>query len=71
DDFVPHTTLMSYRAAFIKAHSLTHRIVDGADHSLSSDSAQRAYTTVLTTWISEMVIGARIGDYPHHLAIYS
>ncbi|MDH0897458.1 MULTISPECIES: alpha/beta fold hydrolase [Pseudomonas] len=71
DDYVPHTTLMSYRAAFVKAHSLTHRIVDGADHSLRNDSDQRAYTSILTSWISEMVIGARVGDYPHHLAIYS
>ena len=31
DDFVPHTTLMSYRNAFDKAHSLTHRIMAGAD----------------------------------------
>jgi dienelactone hydrolase len=71
DDFVPHTTLMSYRSAFIKAHSLTHRIVDGADHSLSNDSDQRAYTSILTSWVSEMVVGARVGDYPHHLSIYS
>ncbi len=71
DDFVPHTTLMSYRAAFEKAHSLTHRIVDGADHALTDDSAQKAYTSILTDWVSEMVIGSRIGDYPHHSATYS
>ena len=71
DDFVPHTTLMSYRSAFVRAHSLTHRIVDGADHALSKDSAQRAYTSILTGWLGEMVMGERVGDYPHHLAIYS
>lgn len=71
DTFVPHTTLMSYRAAFEKAHSLTHRIVDGADHALSKDCDQKAYTTILTSWISEMVIGSRIADYPHHSSIYS
>ncbi|HSC85460.1 MAG TPA: alpha/beta fold hydrolase [Pseudomonas sp.] len=71
DDYVPHTTLMSYRAAFEKAHSLTHRIVDGADHALSQDSDQKAYTSILTTWISEMIIGARVGDYPHHSPTYS
>ena len=71
DDFVPHTTLMSYRSAFFRAHSMTHRMVDGADHALSDDSAQRAYTSLLTNWISEMVIGARVGNYPHHQAIYS
>ncbi|MGE8497493.1 MAG: alpha/beta hydrolase family protein [Pseudomonas sp.] len=71
DDFVPHTTLMSYRAAFDKAHSLTHRILDGADHALSQDADQQAYTRILINWISEMVIGARVGDYPHHLPRYS
>jgi len=71
DDYVPHTTLMSYRAAFEKAHSLTHRMVDGADHALSQDSDQKAYTSILTSWVSEMIIGARTADYPHHSAIYS
>ncbi|MHA6493103.1 alpha/beta hydrolase family protein [Pseudomonas borbori] len=65
DDFVPHTTIMSYRSAFEKAHSLTHRILDGADHGLSSEPCQQAYTSILTAWISEMVIGARVGNYPH------
>lgn len=71
DDFVPHATLMSYRAAFDRAHSLTHRILDGADHALSEDSDQQAYTQILGNWISEMVIGARVGDYPYHLVRYS
>lgn len=71
DEFVPHTTLMSYRAAFEQSHSLTHLIVDGAGHALSQDSDQQAYTSILTSWISDMVIGARVGDYPHHSAIYS
>ena len=71
DDYVPHTTLMSYRAAFENVHSLTHRIVDGADHSLSQDNDQQAYTSILTSWLSEMIIGARVGDYPHHSATYS
>jgi hypothetical protein len=71
DDFVPHTTLMSYRAAFDKAHSLTHRILDGADHALSEDRDQQAYTQILGNWISEMVIGARVGNYPHQLVRYS
>ncbi|AVO55573.1 S9 family peptidase [Ectopseudomonas mendocina] len=71
DDFVPHATLMSYRAAFDKAHSLTHRILDGADHALSEDRDQQAYTQILGNWISEMVIGARVGNYPHQLVRYS
>jgi len=71
DDYVPHATLMSYRTAFETAHSLTYRIVDGADHALTSDASQRAYSSMLSNWISEMVIGARLEDYPHHSATYS
>jgi hypothetical protein len=68
DDFVPHATIMSYRSAFENAHSLTHRTLDGADHGLTRDSCQEAYTSILTAWISEMVIGARVGDYPYRSA---
>ena len=71
DDFVPHTTLMSYRNAFDKAHSLSHRTMAGADHGLSEDRHQQAYTRILIDWVSEMVVGARVGDYPHHLVRYS
>ncbi|MDH0748364.1 S9 family peptidase [Pseudomonas sp. GD03842] len=71
DDYVPHATLMSYRTAFDLAHSLTYRLLDGADHGLSSDTSQLAYTTLLTDWISEMVIGSRLVDYPHHATSYS
>ena len=59
DEHVPHTTIMNYRSAFVQAHSLTHRIIDGADHALSRDCDQKAYTSLLTSWISEMIIGAR------------
>jgi dienelactone hydrolase len=71
DDYVPHATLMSYRTAFEQAHSLTYRLVDGADHALTSDISQSVYSSMLTNWISEMVIGARLVDYPHHSAKYS
>jgi pimeloyl-ACP methyl ester carboxylesterase len=71
DDYVPHATLMSYRAAFVAAHSLTHRMVDGSDHALSSDASQKAYSLMLTAWISDMVIGDRLDNYPHHSPLYS
>lgn len=60
DSFVPHPAIMSYRAAFRHTHSLTHRIIDGADHALSLDAYQEAYTQLLLNWASEMVMGARI-----------
>jgi hypothetical protein len=50
---------------------LTYRLVDGADHALTSDISQSVYSSMLTNWISEMVIGARLVDYPHHSAKYS
>ncbi|MFB4393389.1 MULTISPECIES: alpha/beta hydrolase family protein [unclassified Pseudomonas] len=71
DDYVPHSTLMSYRSAFVGAHSLTHRIVDGADHALSSEESQKAYSSILTAWVSEMVIGARLDRYPHYAPWYA
>ncbi|MNV66134.1 hypothetical protein D3C71_1588740 [compost metagenome] len=62
DTFIPHSTIMSYRSAFRRSHSMTHRIIDGADHALTEKSAQRAYTSVLVNWVTEMVTGARMGD---------
>lgn len=61
DEHVPHTTIMNYRSSFTRAHSMTHRIIDGADHALSSERCQEAYTSILTGWIGEMIIGDRIG----------
>jgi len=60
DDFVPHSTIMNYRAAFREAHSLTHRMLDDADHGLTRKEAQRSYTSILLNWATEMVVGARI-----------
>lgn len=71
DDYVPHTTLMSYRSAFINAHSLTHRILDGADHALSSEESQKAYSSILAAWVNEMVVGARLDRYPHYAPWYA
>jgi len=61
DHLVPHATIMSYRAAFRNSHSLTHRVVDGADHALTHKASQEAYTSILVGWITEMVVGARVG----------
>lgn len=71
DDYVPHATLMSYRSAFVSAHSLTHLTVDGGDHALTSDAAQKAYSSMLTSWVSDRVIGDRLDKYPHHSPVYS
>lgn len=60
DEHVPHATIMSYRAAFQQVHSLSHRIIDNADHGLSDPLARESYTTILVNWITEMVVGERL-----------
>ncbi|WP_373186887.1 alpha/beta hydrolase family protein [Halopseudomonas sp.] len=59
DRFVPHTTIMNYRNAFALARSMTHRLIDGADHALSREEHLVAYDSILNSWVSEMVIGSR------------
>lgn len=61
DDTVPHRTIENYVEACSGAHSLTYRVIDGADHGLSSAASQRAYTELLVNWLTEMVFGARSG----------
>lgn len=59
DDTVPHPVIVNYRAAFEKAHSLTYRVIAGADHGLSEQVWQQAYTSLLVNWMTEMVVGGR------------
>jgi uncharacterized protein len=61
DDTVPHPVIENYLEAAKHAHSLTYRLIEGADHGLSHESAQRAYTSILVNWMTEMVFGARQG----------
>jgi dienelactone hydrolase len=61
DDTVPRPAVANYVAAFGKAHSLTHRVIEGADHALSEQPGQEAYTSLLMNWATEMVLGAREG----------
>ena len=61
DDVVPHPAVASFRAAFGRARSLTYRVIEGADHGLSEEPWQRAYTSLLVGWVTEMVLGAREG----------
>lgn len=61
DDTVPHAVFANYRAAFGNALSMTYRVIGGADHGLSEEPWQQAYTSLLVTWATEMVLGAREG----------
>jgi hypothetical protein len=59
---IPHTVITSYVEACTRAHSLTYRVIKGADHGLSDEGAQHSYTSLLVNWMSEMVQGARVSD---------
>jgi pimeloyl-ACP methyl ester carboxylesterase len=61
DDTVPHPVIENYREACRHAHSLTYRVISGADHGLSDETSQRAYTSLLVNWLTEMLFGAREG----------
>ncbi|MFP3656083.1 alpha/beta hydrolase, partial [Burkholderia sp. SIMBA_052] len=36
--------------------------IDGADHGLSDEGSQRAYTALVVTWLGEMIGGLRAGS---------
>lgn len=64
DEIIPASVLASYRQAATQVHSQTFRCIKGADHGLTSEESQRAYTGVLTAWLKEMVANARVGQVP-------
>jgi pimeloyl-ACP methyl ester carboxylesterase len=66
DDIVPHRTIENYVEACTHAHSLTYRVIAGADHGLTHAASQRAYTELLVNWLTEMVFGARAGVSTAH-----
>ena len=57
DDVVPHPVIANYQAAFTNAHSLTYRVIEGADHALSNQLWQTTYTRTLEAWAAEMIVG--------------
>jgi uncharacterized protein len=59
DTIVPHPVVASYVAAFANAHSLTYRVIEGADHGLSCAPWKETYTGLLVTWLKEMTAPAR------------
>jgi dienelactone hydrolase len=64
DDVVPHPVIANYVAAAAKARSVTSRVIEGADHGLSDEPWQRAYTSLLLNWLMEMVAGGSDGPGP-------
>lgn len=59
DEIVPHPAVASYLANFIEAHSVTYRVISGADHALTTIACQEAYEELLARWFREMIFGAR------------
>jgi dienelactone hydrolase len=59
DDIIPPEVITSYREACVQVRSLTYRCIGGADHGLTDDASQRAYTALLTQWLGEMLPSAR------------
>ncbi|MCK8784779.1 prolyl oligopeptidase family serine peptidase [Roseomonas sp. NAR14] len=64
DDRIPHAVVANYLGAFAQVRSLSYRRMEGADHGLSSPEAQRAYAALLMSWVTEMVLGARVSWKP-------
>jgi uncharacterized protein len=64
DAMIPTSVLASYRQAATQTRSLTFRCIKNADHGLSTEDGQRAYTAVLIGWLKEMVAHARAGQVP-------
>jgi dienelactone hydrolase len=61
DHLVPHAVIQNYLAACAHAQSLTYRTMVGADHALSQKQWQQTYTSLLVSWMTEMVLSARAG----------
>jgi pimeloyl-ACP methyl ester carboxylesterase len=59
DALIPTQVIANYRQALTGTATLTYRLLEGADHALSTDADQQAYTTLLVSWLSEMIRGAR------------
>ena len=59
DEIIPHPVIANYLAAFQKAHSLTYRVIEGANHGISEKHSQEAYASILLNWSTEMVLRAR------------
>jgi len=64
DAIIPHEVIQNYRNAYTQACSLTYRMIEGADHGLTDPSCRTAYTTLLVSWITEMIATNRTTDAP-------
>ena len=63
DEIIPHPAVANYIAALANAHSLTYRVIEGADHALSREPWELAYTELLVDWMSEMIRSVYAHDH--------
>ena len=54
DEIIPHPAVANYIAALANAHSLTYRVIEGADHALSRPEWESEYTELLVNWMTEI-----------------
>ena len=59
DTIIPPAVIQSYRRAFTETSSLSHHVMSGADHALSSEENQTAYTSLLMRWLGGLIKTAR------------
>ena len=59
DEIIPRQVVKNYVSAFVRPRSITARMIEEADHALSEERWQRAYTSLLVNWLTEMIVGAR------------
>lgn len=58
DDTVPHPAVKSYKASFSNTRSFDYRLLEGADHELSSKAAQGRFIEELLRWMDRVTGGA-------------
>ena len=61
DAIIPRQVVVNYRDACVRAHAVTHKVLQGADHALSDPACQRAYTDTLVDWLAERMFGPALG----------
>lgn len=69
DTIIPHAVLVSYREAMTRARSVTFRCIEGADHGLTQEHDQRAYTQILVGWLREILQDVRTPALPAKPAV--
>lgn len=59
DAIIPTQVIANYRKSLAQTASLTYRMLENADHALTAEADQQAYTTLLVNWLAEMIRSAR------------